>query len=453
MKLPIYMDYHATTPMDPRVLEAMKPWFVEDFGNAASRNHAFGWKAEAGVEKARKQIAALLGCSDKEIVFTSGATESNNLAIKGVVDFYKDKGDHLITLTTEHKAVLDTCKRLERQRAERIDELKIQRLMELTEKDVNAEDLASLEIKYSLDTDSVLKRWIEKVRVGARVTYLAPKKDGLIDLEELRAAITDKTILVSVMLANNEIGVVQPVNEIGAICREKGVLFHTDAVQGAGKVPFNVDAAKADLVSLSAHKMYGPKGVGALYVRRKPRVRIREQIDGGGHERGMRSGTLNVSGIVGFGAAAELAQNEMEAEAVRVGALRDRLWKGVSAKLDYLTVNGTSASRLPGNLNVSFAFAEGEALMMAIKDVAVSSGSACTSASLEPSYVLRALGVEEEMAHSSLRFGLGRFTTEEEVDYVIDLMVRAVTKLRDMSPLYEMAKEGIDLKSIAWKAH
>ncbi|MFO0600394.1 MAG: IscS subfamily cysteine desulfurase [Myxococcaceae bacterium] len=453
MKLPIYMDYHATTPLDPRVLEAMKPYFTDDFGNAASRNHSFGWKAEAAVNKAREQIAALIGASDKEIVFTSGATESNNLAIKGVVEFYKDKGDHVITLTTEHKAVLDTCKRLERQRAERIDELKIQRLMELTGADVNPEDLAALEIKHSLENDAVLKRWIDKVRVGARVTYLSPKKDGLVDLEQLRAAITDRTVLVSIMLANNEIGVVQPVDEIGALCRSKGVLFHTDAVQGAGKVPFDVERSKADLVSLSAHKMYGPKGVGALYVRRKPRVRIREQIDGGGHERGMRSGTLNVSGIVGFGAAAELARTEMAAEAARLTALRERLWKGLSAKLDYLTINGSMASRLPGNLNVSFAFAEGEALMMAIKDVAVSSGSACTSASLEPSYVLRALGVEEELAHSSIRFGLGRFTTEEEVDYVIDLMVRAVTRLRDMSPLYEMAKEGIDLKSIEWKAH
>ncbi|MFT3708337.1 MAG: IscS subfamily cysteine desulfurase [Archangium sp.] len=453
MKLPIYMDYHATTPLDPRVLEAMKPYFTDDFGNAASRNHAFGWKAEAAVNKAREQIAALIGASDKEIVFTSGATESNNLALKGVVEFYKDKGDHIITVTTEHKAILDTCKRLERQRQERIDELKIQRLMELTGADVNAEDLASLEIKHDLEKDAVLKRWIDKVRVGARVTYLSPKKDGLVDLNELRAAITDRTILVSVMLANNEIGVVQPVEEIGAICREKGVLFHTDAVQGAGKVPFDVEKAKADLVSLSAHKMYGPKGVGALYVRRKPRVRIREQIDGGGHERGMRSGTLNVSGIVGFGAAAELAKNELAQEAQRLITLRERLWKGVSAKLDYLTINGSMTSRLPGNLNVSFAFAEGEALMMEIKDVAVSSGSACTSASLEPSYVLRALGVEEELAHSSIRFGLGRFTTEAEVDYVIDLMIRAVNRLRDMSPLYEMAKEGIDLKSIEWKAH
>ncbi len=453
LKLPIYMDYHATTPMDPRVLEAMRPYFLDDFGNAASRNHAFGWKAEAAVDKARKQVGALIGASDKEIVFTSGATESNNLAIKGVVEFYKDKGDHIITVATEHKAILDTCKRLERTRQERIDELKVQRLMELTGADVNVEDLAALEIKHDLENDPMLKRWVEKLRVGARVTYLTPKKDGLIDLEELKAAITDKTILVSVMLANNEIGVVQPVNEIGAICRERGVLFHTDAVQGVGKVHFDVEAAKADLVSMSAHKMYGPKGVGALYVRRKPRVRVREQIDGGGHERGMRSGTLNVAGIVGFGEAAEIAKNELDAEATRLTALRERLWKGISAKLDYLTINGSMLTRLPGNLNVSFAFAEGEALMMAIKDVAVSSGSACTSASLEPSYVLRALGVEEEMAHSSIRFGLGRFSTEEEVDYVIDLMHRAVTKLRDMSPLYEMAKEGIDLKSIEWKAH
>jgi cysteine desulfurase len=453
MKLPIYMDYHATTPLDPRVLEAMEPYFTDSFGNAASRNHSFGWKAEAAVNKAREQVAALIGASEKEIVFTSGATESNNLAIKGVVEFYKDKGDHVITLTTEHKAVLDTCKRLERQRQERIDELKVQRLMELTGGDVNVEDLPTLEIKHSLENDELLKRWVDKVRVGARVTYLSPKKDGLVDLAELEKAITDRTVLVSIMLANNEIGVVQPVEQIGALCRSKGVLFHTDAVQGAGKIPFDVEKSKADLVSLTAHKMYGPKGIGALYVRRKPRVRIREQIDGGGHERGMRSGTLNVSGIVGFGAAAEIAKNEMEAEAQRLTTLRERLWKGVSAKLDYLTINGSLAHRLPGNLNVSFAFAEGEALMMAIKDVAVSSGSACTSASLEPSYVLRALGVEEEMAHSSIRFGLGRFTTEAEVDYVIDLMVTAVNKLRDMSPLYEMAKEGIDLKSIEWKAH
>ncbi|MCA2977032.1 MAG: IscS subfamily cysteine desulfurase [Myxococcaceae bacterium] len=453
MKLPIFMDYHSTTPMDPRVLEAMKPYFVEEFGNAASRNHKFGWTAEAAVEKARKQLAALIGASEKEIVFTSGATESNNLAIKGVVEFYKDKGDHIITMTTEHKAVLDTCKRLERQRLDRIDELKLQRLMELTGRDVTPDELATLEIKHGLENDALLKRWIDKVRVGARVTYLSPKKDGLIDLDALRAAITDKTVLVSVMLANNEIGVVQPVAEIGAICREKGVLFHTDAVQGVGKIPFDVETAKADLVSITAHKMYGPKGVGALYVRRKPRVRIAALIDGGGHERGMRSGTLNVAGIVGFGAAAEIARAELGAEGQRISGLRDRLWAGLSKNLDLLTVNGSLEHRLPGNLNVSFAYVEGEAVMMAIKDVAVSSGSACTSASLEPSYVLRALGVDEDMAHSSIRFGLGRFSTAEEVDFVIDLVTRAVKKLRDMSPLYEMAKEGIDLKSIAWTAH
>jgi cysteine desulfurase len=405
------------------------------------------------VEKARKQIAALIGASDKEIVFTSGATESINLALKGVVEFYKDKGDHLITVTTEHKAVLDTCKRLERQRQERIDELKVQRLMELTGRDVELEELATLEIKHDLEHDALLKRWVDKVRVGARVTYLNPKKDGLVDLNELRAAITDRTILVSVMLANNEIGVVQPVNEIGALCREKGVLFHTDAVQGVGKVAFSVEASKADLVSISGHKLYGPKGVGALYVRRKPRVRLAPLIDGGGHERGMRSGTLNVTGIVGFGAAAELSAQTMVSEAARLTGLRERLWAGLSAKLDMIYVNGSTEHRLPGNLNVSFAYVEGEALMMAIKDVAVSSGSACTSASLEPSYVLRALGIEEDMAHSSIRFGLGRFNTEADVDFVIDLMARAVTKLRSMSPLYEMAKEGIDLKSIAWTAH
>jgi cysteine desulfurase len=453
MKLPIFMDYHSTTPLDPRVLAAMTPSFTGDFGNAASRNHEFGWKAEAAVEKARKQVAALIGASDKEIVFTSGATESINLAIKGVVEFYKDKGDHLITLATEHKAALDTCKRLERQRLDRIDELKIQRLMELTGKDVSTDELATLEIKFELEKDPVLARWIEKLRVGARVTYLSPKKDGLIDLKELEAAITDKTILVSVMFANNEIGVVQPVEAIGALCRAKGVLFHTDAVQGVGKIPFDVEAAKADLVSISGHKMYGPKGVGALYVRRKPRVRVAPIIDGGGHERGMRSGTLNVSGIVGFGAAAELAKAEMGAEAVRVKGLRDRLLAGLQKNLDLLTINGSMEHRLPGNLNISFSYAEGEALMMGIKGVAVSSGSACTSASLEPSYVLRALGVPEDMAHSSIRFGLGRFSTEEEVDYVIEIVTKAVKKLREMSPLYEMAKDGIDLNSISWTAH
>lgn len=453
VKLPIYMDNHATTPVDPRVREAMAPYLAEDFGNAASRNHVFGWKAEAAVDRARKQVAALIGASDKEIIFTSGATESNNLAIKGVVEFYKDKGDHVITVATEHKAILDTCKRLEHQRDERIEELKIQRLMELTGRDVTSDEVATLELKHGLDADPILRRWIDRVRTGARVTYLTPKRDGLIDLDELAAAITSRTILVSVMLGNNEIGVVQPVEAIGALCRARGVLFHTDAVQGAGKVPFSVDAAKADLVSLSAHKLYGPKGVGALYVRRKPRVRLAPLIDGGGHERGMRSGTLNVPGIVGFGEAAELAATTLPEEAAHLTALRDRLWKGLSARLDMIHLNGSAEHRLPGNLNVSFAYVEGEALMMAIKDVAVSSGSACTSASLEPSYVLRAIGVEEDLAHSSIRFGLGRFNTEEEVDYVVDLVSSAVTKLRLMSPLYEMAKEGIDLKSIQWAAH
>ena len=453
MKLPVYMDYHATTPVDPRVLEAMTPYFQDDFGNAASRNHVFGWKAEAAVEIARAQVAALIGASDKEIVFTSGATESNNLAIKGALDFYRHKGDHIVTLKTEHKAVLDTCKRLERMRQERIDELKLLRLMELTGKDVSPDEVTTLEIKFNLEADAVFQAWLTKVSTGARVTYLGVGTDGLVDLAQLRAAITDKTVLVSVMLANNEIGVVQPVADIGRICRERGVLFHTDAVQGAGKIPFTVDAAQADLVSLSAHKMYGPKGVGALYVRRKPRVRIAPLIDGGGQEKGMRSGTLNVPGIVGFGKACALASAEMTTEAARVGALRDRLHQGLRQKLDMLHVNGSMDAHLPGNLNISFSYVEGEALMMAIKDVAVSSGSACTSASLEPSYVLRAMGVDEELAHSSIRFGLGRFTTEAEVDFVIDLVAKAVTRLRDMSPLYEMAKEGIDLKSVQWTPH
>jgi cysteine desulfurase len=453
LKLPIYMDNHATTPLDPRVLEAMMPYLKDDFGNAASRNHAFGWKAEAAVEVARKQVADLLGASDKEIVFTSGATESDNLAIKGVVEFYRSKGDHIVTLKTEHKAVLDTCKRLERQRAEKIDELKLLRLSELTGATVNPEDLPALSAQHNLDADAVLLRWLQNVNAGARVTYLEVESDGRVSLEKLKAAITDKTVLVSIMLANNEIGTVQPVKEIGALCRERGVLFHCDAVQGLGKVPFNVDDAKCDLVSISAHKMYGPKGVGALYVRRKPRVRIAPLIDGGGHERGMRSGTLNVASIVGFGKAAELCRTELESEAARLLALRERLRKGLFEQLDHLVLNGSLEHRLPGNLNVSFAYVEGEGLMMAIKDVAVSSGSACTSASLEPSYVLRACGVEEDMAHSSIRFGIGRFNTEQEIDYVLRLMVEKVNKLRNMSPLYEMAKEGIDLKTIEWAAH
>lgn len=453
VKLPIYMDNHATTPLDPRVLEAMLPYLREDFGNAASRNHPFGWKAEAAVEKARKQVAALVGASDKEIVFTSGATESDNLAIKGVIEFYKSKGDHIITLKTEHKAVLDTCKRLERVRQERLDELKMLRLGQLAGQDVTPENLAELAAKHDLDSDETYRKWAELPTGGARVTYLDVEKDGRVSLEKLAAAMTPKTVLVSIMFANNEIGVVQPVAEIGKLCREKGVLFHCDAVQGIGKVPFDVEAMNVDLASITAHKMYGPKGVGALYVRRKPRVRIAPLVDGGGHERGMRSGTLNVAAIVGFGAAAEIAKAELADEAQRLLRLRERLRTGIMEQLDMTTVNGTLEHRLPGNLNISFAYVEGEALMMAIKDVAVSSGSACTSASLEPSYVLRALGVEEDMAHSSIRFGLGRFNTEEEVDYVIRLMVEKVRKLREMSPLYEMAKEGIDLKSIEWTAH
>jgi cysteine desulfurase len=403
VKTPIYMDYHATTPLDPRVLDIMLPYLREDFGNAASRSHVFGWKAEEAVEKARQQVASLIGANEKEIVWTSGATESINLAIKGVAEFYKDKGNHIITVQTEHKATLDSCKRVERQ--------------------------------------------------GCEVTYLPVRQDGLVDLAQLEAAIRPTTILVSVMAANNEIGVLQPIKEIGEICRKHGVLFHTDAVQAAGKVPLDVEEMKVDLMSLSAHKIYGPKGVGALYVRRKPRVRIAPIIDGGGHERGMRSGTLNVPGIVGMGAACEIAKAEMATENLRLQELRDRLQKGLQDQLDYTYINGSIEHRLPNNLNISFAYVEGEAMMMAIKDVAVSSGSACTSASLEPSYVLRALGVEEELAHTSIRFGLGRFTTKEEVDYVIDLVVAKVNKLRELSPLYEMAKEGIDLKSIEWSAH
>jgi cysteine desulfurase len=406
MKLPIYMDNHATTPVDPRVLEAMIPYFTMDFGNAASRNHAFGWKAEEAVEYAREQIAQLIGAkSDKEIVFTSGATESDNLAIKGVADFYKEKGNHIITTTIEHKAVLDTCKKLEKQ--------------------------------------------------GYEVTYLDVGEDGLIKPEQVAAAITDKTILVSIMFANNEVGTIQPLAEIGQITRAKGILFHTDAVQGIGKAEFDVEAMNVDLASITAHKFYGPKGVGALYVRRqKPRVRIVAEMDGGGHERGMRSGTLNVPGIVGFGKAAELARKEWKQDAAKVFALRQRLREKLFAKLDMVHLNGADdPQRLPGNLNVSFSFVEGEAMMMAIRDVAVSSGSACTSASLEPSYVLRAMGVDEELAHSSIRFGIGKFNTEEEIDYVADLVINAVEKLRAMSPLYEMHKEGIDIKSIQWEAH
>ncbi|APR99843.1 IscS subfamily cysteine desulfurase [Pajaroellobacter abortibovis] len=405
VKLPIFMDYHSTTPVDPRVLDEMLPYFTENFGNTASRSHIFGWKAEEVVKYAREKIASLIGAqSEKEIIFTSGATESDNLALKGVAEFYKDRGDHIITTSIEHKAVLDTCKRLEKK--------------------------------------------------GYRVTYLKVDREGLVDPDDVRRTIDSKTILVSVMLANNEVGTIQPLVEIGKITREKGVLFHSDAVQGVGKIDFDVEAMNLDLVSLTAHKMYGPKGVGALYVRRsKPRVRLVPQIDGGGHERGMRSGTLNVASIVGFGKAAEIMQKEGKEEGERILKWREKLRTTLQRELEQVYVNGSLQHRLPGNLNLSFSFVEGEGLMMAIKDVAVSSGSACTSASLEPSYVLRELGVGDELAHSSIRFGLGRFNTEEEVDYVAQLLIEKVTELRNLSPLYEMFKEGIDLKTVKWVAH
>jgi len=412
----IYMDNHATTPVDPRVLEAMLPYFGDVFGNAASRSHAFGWAAERAVETGREQVARLIGARAKDIIFTSGATESNNLAIRGVVEFYKDKGNHVITQVTEHKAVLDTCRALEREGR-------------------------------------------------ARVTYLPVDRYGQIDLDQLRDAITDQTVLVSIMYANNEIGTVQPIAEIGRLCRERGVLFHTDAVQGAGKLPIDVEAMCIDLLSITAHKIYGPKGIGALYVRsRGPRVRLTPLIYGGGHERGMRSGTLNVPGIVGFGRACEIAGASMAEESARILALRQRLQDGIFGQLDEVYLNGHPQHRLPGNLNVSFAFVEGESLLMGLNGsvnaiaagsgvvpVAVSSGSACTSATLEPSYVLKALGVGDDLAHTSIRFGLGRFNTVEEVDYVIDRVVGEVRRLRELSPLYEMVKEGIDLKTVAWQ--
>ncbi len=401
MKPPIYLDNHATTRMDPRVLEAMLPYFTEHFGNAASRNHAFGWEAEQAVDKGRKQIADLIGCSPREIVFTSGATESNNLAIKGVAEMYAERGNHIITAATEHKAVLDTCKKLEKH--------------------------------------------------GCRVTYLPVRGDGLIDLDMLRESITDKTILVTIMYANNEIGVIQPIAEIGKICRERGVLFHTDGVQAIGKVPVDVDKDNIDIMSITGHKLYGPKGVGALYVRRKnPRVQITAQMDGGGHERGMRSGTLNVPGIVGLGEACAIARREMPEEMNRMRYLRDRLKAKLEIGLDDVYINGSMEHRLPQNLNMSFLYVEGESLLMGINDVAVSSGSACTSATLEPSYVLKALGLGDDLAHSSIRFGIGRFNTEEEIDYVADKLVDVVSRLRELSPLYEMAKEGIDLSTVEW---
>ncbi|WP_158788703.1 IscS subfamily cysteine desulfurase [Granulicella sp. L46] len=408
MKLPIYMDNHATTPLDPRVLEAMMPYLTGIFGNAASRNHSFGWEAEQGVEKAREQIARLIGSTAKEIIFTSGATEATNLAIKGAAEMYRERGNHIITQVTEHKATLDTCKRLEKS--------------------------------------------------GYRVTYLPVLADGLIDLEDLERAIVtegpDKTILVSIMYANNEIGVIQPVQAIGKLCHEKGILFHCDAVQAVGKIPVNVLTDNIDLMSISGHKIYGPKGVGALYVRRRnPRVQISEQINGGGHERGMRSGTLNVPGIVGLGKACEICQEEMTAEAKREVELRDYLKNKLETALDYTQVNGNMEHHLPGNLNMSFIYVEGESLLMGINDIAVSSGSACTSATLEPSYVLKALGLGDDVAHSSIRFGLGRFNNKAEVDYVADKIIEVVVKLRELSPLYEMVKEGIDLSKIEWAAH
>jgi cysteine desulfurase len=403
IKLPIYMDNHATTPVDPRVLAEMMPYFQEKFGNSASRNHPFGWVAEEGVETARERIAKLVGATAKEIIFTSGATESDNLAIKGVAEMYKQKGNHIITAVTEHKAVLDTCKRLE---------------------------------KY-----------------GFRVTYMPVQKDGLVDLDDLKRAMDDKTILVTIMAANNEIGVLQPVEEIGKLCRERGVIFHTDATQAVGKVPTDVNKQNIDVMSISAHKMYGPKGVGALYVRRKnPRVQISPIIDGGGHERGMRSGTLNVPGIVGLGKACAIATEEMPREACQLAGLRNRLKDRIMGRLDEVYLNGSWEHRLPGNLNISFAYVEGESLLMGINDIAVSSGSACTSATLEPSYVLKALGTGDDLAHSSIRFGIGRFNTEVEVDYVADRVVETVTRLRELSPLYEMAKEGVDLKTVKWAA-
>jgi cysteine desulfurase len=402
IKLPIYFDNHATTPVDPRVLEAMTPYFTEKFGNAASRNHEFGWVAEEAVENARAQIAKLIGATPKEIVFTSGATESTNLAIKGVAEMYREKGNHIITQVTEHKATLDTCKRLE---------------------------------KY-----------------GYEVTYLPVEKDGRINLDQLRKAITPKTILISIMYANNEIGTVQPVAEIGKIAKEKGVFFHVDGVQAVGKIPVDVQKDGIDLMSISAHKIYGPKGVGALYVRRKnPRVQLSAQIDGGGHERGMRSGTLNVTGIIGLGKACEIAGQEMVAESAKLFKMRERLRESIMSRLDETFINGSMEHRLPHNINISFAYVEGESLLMGINDIAVSSGSACTSATLEPSYVLKALGVGEDLAHTSIRFGLGRFNTDEEVDYVANRVVETVSRLRELSPLYEMAKEGVDVSKMKWQ--
>jgi len=399
---PIYMDYSATTPIDPRVADKMIPYLREQFGNPASRSHAYGWSAEAAVEEARAQVAALVGADPREIIWTSGATESNNLAIKGAAQFYKSKGKHIITVKTEHKAVLDTVRELERQ--------------------------------------------------GFEATYLEPQDNGLVSLEQLEAAMRPDTILVSVMLVNNEIGVIQPIKEIGELCRKKGIIFHSDAAQATGKVHINLEELKVDLMTFTAHKTYGPKGVGALYVRRKPRVRLEAQMHGGGHERGLRSGTLPTHQIVGMGEAFRIAREEMDSEIAHVRALRDRLAKGLM-EIEEVYVNGDMEHRVPHNLNVSFNFVEGESLIMAVKDIAVSSGSACTSASLEPSYVLRALGRSDELAHSSIRFTIGRFTTEEDIDFAVNLLKAKVGKLRELSPLWEMHKDGIDLNSIQWAAH
>jgi cysteine desulfurase len=402
MKFPIYLDYSATTPVDPRVAQKMIPFLTEQFGNAASRSHAYGWEAEKAVDEAREHVAALLNADPKEIIWTSGATEGNNLAIKGAANFYKGKGKHIITMKTEHKAVLDTVRELERQ--------------------------------------------------GFEATYLDPQQDGLLDLEKFKAAIRPDTVLVSVMMVNNEIGVIQPIAEIGEICRAKGIIFHCDAVQAAGKIPVDLQKLKVDLLTVTAHKVYGPKGIGALYVRRKPRVRIEAQIHGGGHERGLRSGTLPTHQIVGMGEAFRIARLEMGAESERIRILRDRLLAGFK-DMEEVYVNGDMERRIPGNLNISFNFVEGESLIMGIKDVAVSSGSACTSASLEPSYVLRALGRSDELAHSSIRFTIGRFTTEEEIDYAVNLLRGKIGKLRELSPLWEMYKEGVDLNTVQWAAH
>ena len=400
---PIYLDYQATTPMDPRVLEAMLPYFTTKFGNPHSRSHVYGWEAEEGVEKARAQVAHIIGADEREVIFTSGATESNNLALKGVAHFYKDRKNHIVTLVTEHKCVLDSLRHLEEE--------------------------------------------------GFKVTYLPVKQDGLVDLAELEKAITDKTVIVSIMAVNNEIGVIQPLAEIGKLCRAKGAFFHTDCAQAVGKIPLDVEAMNIDLMSISGHKIYGPKGIGALYVRRRPRIRLQALITGGGQERGMRSGTLPTPLCVGLGEACAIAEREMGDEAKRLIKLRDRFYSQIKEKLPEVYLNGSLENRIPGNLNLSFAYVEGESLILGINDLSVSSGSACTSASLEPSYVLRALGVDEAMAHTSLRIGLGRFTTEEEVDYAVQDIVEHVTKLRDMSPLWEMFQDGVDLKSIKWAAH